>query len=183
MRIFMFAASVRKESVNKKLTNLSADLIKDKHEIDLADFREFEMPLYDGDLNAEKGLPETAKQFIIRMQKADGMVISSPEYNFSTPGILKNLIDWISRDRPMPWKNQQILLMSASPTLIGGNRGLWHTRVPLESCGAFVYPEMFSLASAYTAFNETGTLLNETLQNRLKSTLDEFLTHLENLKK
>lgn len=181
MRIFMFAASVRKESVNKKLINLSASLIKDKHEIDLADFREFDMPLYDGDLNAEKGLPEAAKQFIIRMQKADGMMISSPEYNFSMPGTLKNLIDWISRDTPMPWKNRQILLMSASPALVGGNRGLWNTRVPLETCGAFVYPEMFSLASAYSAFNEAGELMDASLQKRLKSNLDEFLNHLENL--
>ncbi len=183
MRIFMFAASVRKESLNKKLINLSANLIKDKHEIDLANFREFEMPLYDGDLNAENGLPESAKQFIARMHKADGIIISSPEYNFSMPGTLKNLIDWVSRETPMPWKNQQILLMSASPALVGGNRGLWNTRVPLESCGAFVYPEMFSLASASTAFNETGELLNETLHNRLKSNLEGFLSYLEKFKK
>src|ERR1700677_3357123 len=141
MRIFMFAAALRSESTNKKLINIAADIAqKAQHEEDLASFSEYMLPLYDGDLEKNQGIPKAAQDFAQRMQQADALIISSPEYNHSTPGTLKNLIDWVSRIQPTPWKNQYILLFSASPAMVGGNRGLWATRIPLECCGSFVYP-------------------------------------------
>jgi chromate reductase, NAD(P)H dehydrogenase (quinone) len=116
-----------------------------------------------------------------RMKHADAVVISSPEYNFSIPGTLKNLIDWVSRENPMPWKGVRMLLMSASPSLVGGNRGLWATRVPLECCGAIVHPDMFSLASAYEAFDAQGNLKDQALSNRLKATVQTFTQFVETL--
>jgi chromate reductase len=175
MRLLMFAASLRKDSVNKKLIQLAAKLAKDSgNEIDLADFSEFEAPLYNADIQNQEGIPKNITRFIQRMQDADGLIISSPEYNFSTPGTLKNFIDWVSRITPMPWTNQHILLLSASPALVGGNRGLWATRVPLECCGAFVFPDMFSLSSAYEAFDEQGQLKDAGSQKRLQDTLQKF---------
>jgi len=183
MKLLLLAASLRKDSVNKKLLVLAAQLLKAQGiAIDMADFAEFDVPLYHGDLNAELGLPHGAKQFIARMHAADGLIIASPEYNFSIPGTLKNLIDWVSREQPMPWLKQRVLLMSASPSLVGGNRGLWHTRVPLEACGAIVYSDMFSLASAYTAFAADGQFTDVSLQQRLKDNLTGFIHFVKALK-
>lgn len=180
MKLLMFAAALRKESTNKKLIRIAADLAKKLNcEVDLADFAEFDMPLYNADDQDAHGIPEGAKKFIARLQKADGLIISSPEYNFSTPGTLKNFIDWVSRDKPMPWSKKYILLMSASPSLVGGNRGLWHTRVPLETCGAFVFPEMFSLGNAYQAFTEDRQLKDQRLLERLHGNVEEFVRWVE----
>lgn len=176
MKFMMMAASLRKDSCNKKLIHLTAQLMRDlQHTVDLTDFSDFDMPLYNADVNAAIGLPEGALKFIKHMNDADGLIISSPEYNFSMPGTLKNLIDWVSRQKPMPWTKQSILLLSASPSLVGGNRGLWNTRIPLECCGSHVYPDMFSLASAYTAFNAEGQLNDSVLQGRLKTLLASFV--------
>lgn len=175
MKVLLFAASLRQDSCNKKLIQLVNQLIAPHHDTDLADFAEFDLPLYNGDQEDPEHFPPNMKKFIARMQQADALILSVPEYNFSTPGVLKNLIDWVSRAKPMPWKNQQILLLSASPSLVGGNRGLWHTRVPLEACGAFVYPEMFSLANAYQAFDMQGQFKDTAMQQRLNQTLTDFL--------
>ena len=176
MKLLMFAASLRKDSCNKKLIKIAADIVQAQSvTAELVDFAEFDMPLYDANLQQAKGLPEGTLKFIARLKDSDGLIISSPEYNFSTPGTLKNLIDWVSRDNPQPWKGKQILLMSASPSLVGGNRGLWATRVPLETCGAFVYPDMFSLANAYQAFDETGKLKDNALLERLQANIKGFL--------
>jgi chromate reductase len=68
--------------------------------------------------------------------------------------------------------------MSASPSMVGGNRGLWALRVPLEHLGTRVYPDMFSLAQAHTAFNGD-RLANESLQKRFEATIDGFLALAE----
>ncbi len=68
--------------------------------------------------------------------------------------MLKNAIDWLSRAKPMPLRGKRALLLSASPSLVGGNRGLWALRMPLEAIGVHVYPDMFSLASADKAVQD-----------------------------
>ena len=82
--------------------------------------------------------------------------VASPEYNMSMPALVKNAIDWLSRTKPMPLRGKNALLLSASQGLVGGNRGLWALRVPLEVLGVHVYPDMFSLATAQNAFSEGG---------------------------
>ena len=186
MKLLMFAASLRKDSCNRKLINISAKIAQNHGAIvDLVDFLEFSAPLYNADIQTSMGFPSEITHFTKLLQEADGLVISSPEYNFSIPGTLKNLIDWVSRINPMPWKGYPILLMSASPSLMGGNRGLWSTRIPLEACGGFVFPDMFSLASAYTAFDEHGQLKDKSLFDRLSQNIIEFIPYasmIRNLK-
>lgn len=177
MRILAFAASVRKESFNKKLIALAATHLRGLgHEVDLADFREFDMPLYDADLNATQGLPAGAASLVKRLNDNDVVVISSPEYNYSVPGTLKNAIDWVSRANPVPLKGKPILLLSASPAEAGGHRGLWQLRIPLEGCLAVVNPDMFSLSKAHEAFAADGQLANKALAARLGDTLQAFVT-------
>jgi chromate reductase, NAD(P)H dehydrogenase (quinone) len=109
------------------------------------------------------------------VEAADALLIACPEYNYAIAGPLKNAIDWVSRARPMPWKGRSVYLLSASPSPMGGIRGLWQTRVPLEGCGALVFPDMFALAHAKDAFDEHGGLKDERLAQRLSTEVVGFV--------
>ena len=141
--------------------------------------QDFEAPAYDEDAQRGDGFPAGAEALRTRLEACDAFVISSPEYNFSMPGVLKNTIDWVSRFRPQPFNEVQAMLMSASPSMVGGNRGLWSLRVPLEHLGARVYPDMFSLAKAHEAFDESGRLADERLQERFDTTIAKFMDLVE----
>ena len=95
-------------------------------------------------------------------------MIATPEYNYSIAGPLKNAIDWVSRARPMPWRGRSIYLVSTSPGTIGGIRGLWQTRIPLEGCGALVFPDMFALPQGDRAFSDDGKLADAATADRLR---------------
>lgn len=182
MRVLAFAASLRSGSFNKKLIQVAAGIARETGaEVDLADFRAFDMPLYDGDLQERDGLPQGAQELRRRVEWADALLISTPEYNYSVCGVLKNAIDWVSRARPMPWRGKSIYLMSASPTAMGGIRGLWQTRVPLEGCGAMVFPDMFALTHADQAFDGNGGIRDATLAERLRTEVTGFLRLAEAL--
>src|SRR5437667_9323063 len=87
------------------------------------------------------------------------------------PGLLTNAIDWVPRFRPQPSNDRHAFLLSASPSMVGGNRGLWSLRVPLEHLGSRVYPDMFSLAQAHQAFDAQDKLANPQLADRLDQSI------------
>jgi chromate reductase, NAD(P)H dehydrogenase (quinone) len=178
--ILVFSASQRGESLNTRLARLAADAIE-RHgaTADLASMREFDGPSYDGDVEASDGMPPGPQAFRERLEAAHGFMIASPEYNASMPGVLKNAIDWVSRARPQPFDERHGLLVSASPSMVGGNRGLWSLRVPLEHLGARIYPDMFSLAQAHSAFDDTGHIADERLRGRFDDTIANFLDLVE----
>src|SRR5262249_29719722 len=100
-RILAFAGSTRRDSFNKKLAGIAADGARAAGaEVTFIDLRDYPLPLYDGDLEAEKGLPEQAQRLKKLFLDHDGLLISSPEYNSSISGVLKNTIDWVSRPVP-----------------------------------------------------------------------------------
>lgn len=140
---------------------------------------DFDCPSYNGDVEANEGIPAGADRVRSKLISTDGLIISSPEYNASTPGILKNLIDWVLRYKPQPIKGRHALLMSASPSMAGGNRGLWSSRIPLEHLGARVFPDMFSLAQAHEAFGDEGKLRDAKLQKWFEGTVDCFIESVE----
>jgi NAD(P)H-dependent FMN reductase len=180
VRVLIFAASLRKASLNERLASLAAAVAGEKGGIvDRAEMLDFECPSYDQDVESAEGLPEGARRFRDKLVGADAFIIASPEYNSSMPGVLKNAIDWASRYRPQPFNGRQGLLMSASPSMAGGNRGLWSLRIPLEHLGARVYPDMYSLAQAHEAFDPAGRIANATLQQRFESTIECFLDLVE----
>lgn len=176
----VFAASLREASLNAKLASLAAEVVRAKGgTADLASMEEFECPSYDMDIETGAGIPTGAQRLRDRLNSADAFIIASPEYNASMPGHLKNVIDWVSRFRPQPFNGLQALVMSASPSMAGGNRGLWSLRIPLEHLGARVYPDMFSLAQAHLAFTPEGTIADPTLTKRFDSVIDCFLDFVE----
>ena len=175
LRILVFAGSRRAGSLNRQLANLAGELCRAAGaQVDHADLREFDVPLYDGDDETATGIPAGASELARRLAASDAFILSSPEYNFSMPGVVKNLIDWTSRIKPRALAGRNALLLSASPSMIGGNRGLWSLRVPLEALGTRVYPDMFSLAQAHQAFDGTN-LKDEQLQARLTQMIAAFL--------
>ncbi len=180
LRFLVFSASLRTDSLNTRLARLAVQIIE-KHGgvVDFAEMKEFDVPSFNQDTEAKNGFPPGAEQFRKRLLANDAFVISSPEYNGSMPGLLKNAIDWVSRFRPQPFNERHALLMSASPSMAGGNRSLWSLRIPLEHLGARVFPDMFSLALAHQAFNSSGDIANLTLAQRFENNLAAFMDLVE----
>ena len=179
MRVLVFGASRGKESLNGKLATLAARVARDAGAtVDLATMHEFDVPSYDGDLEGEQGIPPGAQELRRRLEANDAFVLASPEYNASMSGCVKNLIDWTSRFRPQPFDGRHGLLLSASPSLGGGNRGLWALRVPLEHLGARIFPDMFSLATAHKALVD-GEIADTSLRGRFETNLKAFLSLAE----
>lgn len=180
LRVLVLGASHSSKSLNNRLGALAAKLVEQMGgTADLAYIGDFDSPFYDRDTELETGVPDGANRFCDRLKAADALIVASPEYNASVPAAIKNLIDWVSRLRPQPFNGKQALLMSASPSMVGGNRGLWALRIPFEHLGTRVYPDMFSLAQAHTAWSADNRLADATLQDRLDRTLGCFLDLVE----
>jgi chromate reductase len=180
VRFLVFEASLRSGSLNGRLASLAASAVEQHGgTVHRARMTDFDCPTYDADVEKDEGIPAGAELLGRGLAAADAFIIASPEYNASMPGGLKNVIDWVSRAKPQPFNGRQGLLMSASPSMVGGNRGLWALRVPLEHLGARVYPDMFSLAQAHQAFDANGRIANSTLQQRFERTIQCFLDLVE----
>ena len=179
LKVLVFGASLRAESLNRTLAALAARIAKQHGAtVDHASMRDFDTPSYDGDVETTKGIPKGAHELRRRLLDCDAFIVSSPEYNGSMPGVFKNLIDWASRFRPQPFDGKQGLLMSASPSMAGGNRGLWALRMPFEHLGARIYPDMFSLAQAHKALVD-GDIADGALRARFDKNLQAFLSLAE----
>ncbi|HEX4818104.1 MAG TPA: NAD(P)H-dependent oxidoreductase [Nonomuraea sp.] len=175
-RVLVLGASLRKESLNVRLASLAArDAAAHDAEVRTVKFAELAVPPLDTDLLATAGIPEGARRFGDLLSGTDGFIIAAPEYNYSLSGVLKNLIDWTSRIRPWPFTDRHGLLLSASPMQAGGVRGLWALRIPLEGLGAHVYPDMFSVSRADTAFTDEDDLADAQLRARLTQLVGAFL--------
>lgn len=180
IRFLVFSASLRKDSLNTTLAKLAAAVIE-KHggQVDFANMQDFDCPSFNQDTETPDHYPPGAEEFRKRLLANDAFIIASPEYNGSMPGLLKNSIDWVSRFRPQPFNERHALLMSASPSMAGGNRALWTLRMPLEHLGSSVYPNMFSLAMAHKSFNGEGKIADETLAKRFEDNLVAFMNLVE----
>lgn len=176
IKLIALAASLRRASHNRRL--LAQAVLAARAEgatVEVHDFRDFIFPAYDADLQAAEGIPDAVQHLGRLVTESDGLLLASPEYNYSMPGNLKNTIDWLSRLRPYVVRDRWALLLSAANGRVGGNRGLWQLRIPLESMGMMVYPDMFSLGLASEAFADDGTLLDAALRDRLTLLMSGFV--------
>ncbi len=181
-KLLFFAGSARKDSINKKLAKLAAGLAREQGaEVTLIDLKDFEMPLYDGDLEDEKGLPENAGRLKQLFIDHDGFFIASPEYNSSFSPLLKNSLDWISRveDENEPsliaYSGKIAALAATSPGGLGGLRGLVSLRMMLGNVGVTVIPSQIAVGSGFQAFNDNGGLVDETQAAMLESVIDALI--------
>lgn len=173
-KILAFAGSTRIDSFNKKLVKVAtAGAMENGADVTVIDLRDFAMPLYDGDLEQKEGLPSNARKLKDLMLSHQGFLISSPEYNSSISGVLKNTIDWASRpsegEEPLAcFKGKVAGIMSASPGCLGGLRGLVHVRAILENISVLVIPEQIAIAKAHEVFNADGTLKDKKQEEQVK---------------
>ena len=172
-RILVFAGSARRDSFNKKLAALAAARAREQGaEVTLVDLADYSMPLYDGDLEADDGIPVNAVKLRELMLEHDALLLSCPEYNGSMTPLLKNVIDWTSRSdgsvgMSAAYKGKIAALLSASPGGFGGMRGLVHVRAILSGIGVLVVPGDVSVSGAHSAFTDDGTLADPKLAARL----------------
>jgi chromate reductase, NAD(P)H dehydrogenase (quinone) len=183
-KILAFAGSTRLHSYNKLLVKVAAQAAQAAGaEVTVADLRDFPMPLFDEDLEAEEGMPAQAQAFKQLLIAHQGFLIASPEYNSSFSAVLKNAVDWASRPAPgepplIAFNGKVTAIMSASPGGLGGLRGLVPLRMLLGNIGLVVLPQQVALGKAYEAFNEDGTLKDPKQQasiEKLGSAVTTFL--------
>lgn len=168
-KILAFAGSTRIESFNKKLVKIAAEKAKNAGaEVTYIDLLDYPMPLFNQDLEAESGLPESVLQFKALLKSHQGFLLACPEYNGSITPLLKNAIDWASRSEPGEspmalncFKGKVAALLATSPGGLGGIRGLVHVRAILEGIGVIVIPEQKAISGAYQVFDEQGQLIEE----------------------
>lgn len=186
-RILAFAGSARQDSFNKKLIRIAADGANSAGaEVTLIDLADYLLPLYNGDLEEASGLPENAMKLKKLFLEHDGLLISAPEYNSSITPLLKNTIDWVSRQAPgegplAAYKDKVATIMAASPGGLGGLRGLVHLRAILENIGVIVLPDQRAVANASNAFDAVGKLQDAKLQQSVMGLgvgLARFLSRL-----
>jgi chromate reductase len=135
-----------------------------------------EFPLYNGDDEKARGLPAPVVQLADAIKAADGVLIVTPEYNFSVPGVLKNAIDWLSRPQPQPFVGKPVCVMGAAMGPLGTGRAQYDLRRMLVFLDAVVMnkPEIF-ISLAHTKFNDKGELTDETAKGLIKQSLENFV--------
>jgi len=182
-KILVFAGSIRTGSFNARLAaNAAKHLALMEAEVTHISLADYPMPLYDGDLEAKSGQPETAIKLKQLFMAHGGIFIASPEYNASVTPLLKNTLDWVSRVRegrepPLAaYKDRVFALGGASNGAYGAMRSLLALRQVLEiGCGALVIPDQIAVPRAADAYDENDNLKDEQTVSRLKGVLQRLI--------
>ena len=164
-KILAFAGSIRRDSWNRKLIRSAVDAARAAGgEVTLIELADYPLPLMDEDLETRDGLPGNAQRLKALFKAHDALLIASPEYNTSIPPLLKNTLDWVSREWQgesglVPYRNKVAAILAASPGQFGGIRMLPHLRQVLYALGVLVLPGQFSLPHAGDAFDAENGML------------------------
>lgn len=180
LRILGIAGSLRRASVNAGLLRAARAAAPEGMEITIHDIRE--IPLYDGDVEAQ-GFPAPVVALKEAIRASDGVLIATPEYNYSIPGVLKNAIDWVSRPRSEdPFSNKPLAIMGAGGRL-GTGRAQYHLRqvaVELESF-TMAKPELL-VQRPWEKFDKLGNLTDEATAKELAAFLAAFKAWVERVR-
>ncbi len=173
-KILAFAGSLRKGSFNKILAKIAAKSAEAAGgEVNYINLFDYPVPPYNADDEEKSGLPENAKKLKKLMIAHNGFLISSPEYNSGISGVLKNVIDWVSRPEKedpvslVAFRGKVAALMSASPGALGGLRGLVHVRLILGNIYTLVLPKQVTIPKAYEAFDDSGAFKDPKNQDKV----------------
>lgn len=153
--------SLRTASYNRMALNLAGTLMPPSMTLEVAEWRD--VPVFDADLLGQQGLPPSVIVLRERIRRADGVLIATPEYNFSIPGGLKNVIDWISRGDDQPFAGKPVAMLSASPGPVGGARVQYDLRKVLLFLNTMTLakPEIF-IGGVAAKFDAAGQCTDET---------------------
>lgn len=185
IEVLAFAGSTRADSVNKKLVNEAAKIAEEcGGKVTVIDLKDYPIPFYDADLEADEGMPANAKTIRQLMISSQVILIASPEYNHSIPAVLKNMLDWVSRSEKAErskeaYLDKTFVLMSASPSKGGGAKGLIHLKDIVEDQRAIVYTKQFSLPNAYSAFDSEGSLKDSVKLEELRVVVQSAMNSIK----
>lgn len=186
-KILAFAGSLRTGSFNKLLVKVAAAGARAAGaEVTIVDLRDFPMPIFDEDLEAREGMPETAQRLKRLFLDHQGLLLAAPEYNSSITAVLKNTLDWVSRKGPgdlatWAFSGKVVGLMSASPGALGGLRGLVHVRSILNNIDAHVIPSQVAIMQAHEAFDGNGNLKDPKQQRGVEQLAAAVVTMVKKL--
>lgn len=159
VRVLGFSGSLRKDSYNSAALRAAAELLPDGVALETFDLSP--IPLYNED-ERQRGLPPEVQELRARISAADALLIVTPEYNYSVPGVLKNAIDWASRPPDQPFNGKPLALMGASPGRLGTARAQYHLRQIFVYLNAHIVnrPEVM-ISDAPAKFDPQGRLTDE----------------------
>lgn len=182
LKLAFLAGSTRQASLNRKLARAAANLATERgFSAEIIELADYPMPLYDGEMEARDGPPDTARKLREVLRAHSGIFIASPEYNASVTPLLKNTLDWMSRVRegdepPLAlFKSRVFAIGGASGGRFGAMRGLIALRQVLAlGMGALVLPDQIALSGADKAFDEAGKLTEEAQRSLLASVVERL---------
>jgi len=169
VRVLGISGSLRKKSYNTAALRAAQQLLPAGMTMETADLAD--IPLYNDDVR-EKGYPAPVERLRKQIAAADAVLIVTPEYNYSVPGVLKNAIDWASRPPNQPFDGKPVAIMGASPGVIGTARAQYHLRQSFVFLNACVVnkPEVM-IGSAASRFDAEGNLTDEATKGFVKALL------------
>ena len=181
VQIVAISGSLRKNSFNTNLLRAAAQVAPSRVKLDIYTLQG--IPLYDGDLEAASGIPESVQKLKDAIASADGLLISAPEYNNSMSGVLKNGIDWFSRpaeDIPRVWLGKPVGVVGASPGGFGTILAQNSLLPVLKFLGTDPwFAQKMMVSKAHTLFDASGQLIDQATGDRLKTYMDGFTAFVE----
>lgn len=170
-----FTGSLRKGSYNMATLKTIKKLLPNNVNLDIVDLSN--IPFFNEDI--ENVTPNSVKDFIERLSKADGIVIATPEYNYSIPPVLKNALDWASRSEVLSGK--PLAIISASPSFTGGARAQYHLRQVCVQLNLYPLnrPEVF-IGSAHEKFDEEGNLIDKETEELIIDLINALVEKINN---
>jgi chromate reductase len=171
--VLVFAGSTRRDALSKKLAAAVVPLIESAGgKATLIDLADYEMPIYNGDLEAANGVPEGASRLQALIVGHDALLIATPEYNGSMTPVVLNTLDWCSRPDPKNpagsgtaiFADKPAAIIASSPGALGGLRSLFHLRDLLGYLGMLVIPQQLAVGKAHEAFAADGSLVDKRQQ-------------------
>lgn len=183
MHILGISGSLREHSYNTALLRTAGVLLPADVTMTIASLRD--LPFYDGDIDAEPQ-PAAVTAFKEQISQADGVIIATPEYNYSYSGVLKNAIDWASRGATRPFIDKPVAVIGASPGNFGAVRAQTDLRRLMSAVSGSVLPRPELLVSnVHSKINDDGIITDEAtlkVYRTLLSNFIEFINH-SNLKR
>ena len=172
INVLGISGSLRRASYNTAALRVAQELVPDG--MTLAHFDLAPIPLYNEDVR-EKGFPPSVEDLRARIKAADAVLIVTPEYNYSIPGVLKNAIDWASRPPDQPFDGKPMAIMGASPAFTGSARSQYHLRQVFIYLNALILnrPEVM-ISNAHTKFDEQGQLTDESARRHIRALLESL---------
>ncbi len=174
INVLGISGSLRKKSFNSAALRAAQQIAPEGIAINIFDIAP--IPLYNEDVY-EKGFPEAVTNLRNQIKIADAILIVTPEYNYSVPGVLKNVIDWVSRPPMQPFDGKPMAIMGASPSMFGSARAQYH----LRQCFLYLNPHILNrpeimISNAASKFDDSGNLIDDKTKDHIKALLEELRT-------